>query len=54
MGEQIDDLIVLCNDLPRALMTGQYVEFCSEIVRMVTMLAELKAKVVAENVRDQS
>ena len=51
----IDDIIVAVNELPKALMTGQYVQFCSLIVQIVQALAQLKADIGgAENVSSQS
>lgn len=38
----IDSLIVDCNELPKTLMMGQYVLFCSQIVQMVQKLGNLK------------
>lgn len=38
----IDTLIIDCNDLPRHLMTGHYVAFCTKIVEMVQKLSQLK------------
>lgn len=38
----IESLIVDCNDLPKALVSGQYVLFCNRIVQMVQKLANLK------------
>ena len=38
----IDSLIVDCNELPRALFSGKFVQFCSMIVGMVQKLANLK------------
>lgn len=40
--EMIDSLIVDCNELPKALMTGQFVFFCAKIAEMVKKLANLK------------
>ena len=38
----IDTLTVDCNDLPRLLMTGHYVSFCSKLVGMVQKLSLLR------------
>ena len=38
----IESLIVDCNDLPKSLISGQYVLFCNRIVQMVQKLANLK------------
>ena len=38
----IDTLIVDCNDLPRLLMTGHYVGFCTKIVEIVQKLSLLR------------
>ena len=38
----IDTLIVDCNELPRALFSGQNVRFCHLISQMVQKLAQLK------------
>ena len=38
----IDSLIVDCNELPKALFSGQYVLFCSMISQMVQKLCLLK------------
>lgn len=38
----IESLIVDCNDLPKALFSGQNVLFCRLIVGMVQKLANLK------------
>ena len=40
--EMIDSLIVDCNELPKALMNGQFVLFCAKIAEMVKKLANLK------------
>lgn len=44
----IDTLIVDCNDLTKALISGQYVRYCSKIVEMVQKLANLKNGVKAD------
>ena len=41
-GAAIDDLIVMCNELPKCLMTGEYVNFCRYILMMVQGLSDLK------------
>lgn len=41
----IDSLIVDCNNLPKALVSGQYVLFCNTIVQMVQKLGSLKTGV---------
>ena len=38
----IDTLIMDCNELPRAMMSGHYVGFCAKIVEMVQKLSRLK------------
>ena len=38
----IDSLLIDCNDLPKALISGEYVRFCGKIVEMVQKLALLK------------
>ena len=38
----IDSLIVDCNDLPKSLINGQFVQFCSRIVQMVQKLSNLR------------
>lgn len=37
-----DQLIVKCNDLVRAAMSGEYVGFCAAVVDMVQRLSALK------------
>ena len=44
----IDTLIVDCNDLTKAIMSGHYVQYCSKIVEMVQKLANLKTGVKAD------
>ena len=38
----IDSLIVDCNEIPKALSSGEYVRFCNIIVQMVQKLAVLR------------
>lgn len=38
----IDSLILDCNELPKTLIDGQYVLFCSKVVEMVQKLSQLK------------
>lgn len=51
----IDTLILDCNLLPKALMIGNYVQFCSKIMEMVQKLSKLKEGVqndLADNERE--
>lgn len=38
----IDTLVVDCNELPKAIFTGQNVRFCALVVQMVQRLSLLK------------
>lgn len=38
----IDSLIMDCNELPKKLMSGNYVSFCASIVEMVQKLSALR------------
>ena len=43
-----DTLIVDCNNIPKQLMTGNYVQFCNTLVQMVQKIANLKKGIQAE------
>ena len=51
----IDTLIVDCNEIPKALSSGEYVRFCNIIVQMVQRLALLRSGIKndAESMRKQ-
>ena len=38
----IDTLIIDCNEIPKSLCSGMYIQFCAKMVEMVQKLSALK------------